>query len=47
MAAYLEAVIEDSPGEAARIAKALGDIALAKAHINSCKDWRVNSREAA
>ena len=32
MAAYLEASIEESDGDAAFVAKALGDIAIARAH---------------
>lgn len=38
MAAYLEAVIEDAPGDAARIAKALGDIARAKGMTQVARD---------
>ena len=38
MAAYLEAVMEDAPGDAARIAKALGDIARAKGMTQVARD---------
>ena len=38
MAAYLEAVIEDAPCDAARIAKALGDIARAKGMTQVSRD---------
>jgi probable addiction module antidote protein len=38
MAAYLEAVMEDAPGDAARIASALGDIARAKGMTQVARD---------
>lgn len=38
MAAYLEAVIEDAPGDASRIAMALGDIARAKGMTQVARD---------
>ena len=38
MAAYLEAAIEEAQGDAARIAKALGDIARAKGMTQVARD---------
>ena len=38
MAAYLEACLEDAPGDAAFIAKALGDIARAKGMTQVARD---------
>jgi probable addiction module antidote protein len=38
MAAYLEAVTEDAPGDAAGIARALGDIARAKGMTQVARD---------
>jgi probable addiction module antidote protein len=38
MAVYLEAVLEDAPVDAARIAKALGDIACAKGMTQVARD---------
>ena len=38
MAAYLEAVMEEAPGDAARIAKALGDIARARGITQVARD---------
>jgi len=38
MAAYLEAALEEAPGDAASIAKALGDIARAKGMTQVARD---------
>lgn len=38
MAAYLEATLEESNGDAARVAKALGDIARAKGMAQVARD---------
>jgi probable addiction module antidote protein len=38
MAAYLEAVMEEAPGDAPRIAKALGDIARARGITQVARD---------
>jgi len=38
MAAYLEACLEEAPGDAAFIARTLGDIARAKGMMNIARD---------
>ncbi|MDO9469953.1 MAG: putative addiction module antidote protein [Nitrosomonas sp.] len=45
MAAYLEACLEEANGDAAFIAKALGDIARAKGMSQVARDGRLVSRE--
>jgi probable addiction module antidote protein len=45
MAAYLEAVLEEAKGDAAFIAKALGDIARAKGMSDFAHDTFENRKE--